>query len=60
VFAAWRAEAKANLTLISAAPDMLAALREVVGTLTGRVHSHPALAALESAEAAIAKAEGRS
>ena len=48
-----------NACLIAAAPEMLGALKGLVGALDGRVHSSPALRALSDARAAIAKAEGR-
>jgi hypothetical protein len=50
--------AEANARLMAAAPDMLTALKEVVASLSGRVHSTPALSALVKAELVIAKAEG--
>ena len=47
----------ANARLISAAPEMLAALRECWATLCNLKH-HNVRADIERAEAAIAKAEG--
>jgi hypothetical protein len=52
------AEGEANARLIAASRSGAAALQEVVSALNGRVHSTPALAALEFARAAIAKATG--
>ena len=51
-------EIKANARLVVTAPDMLAALKDVVAALDGRVHSQPALKALANASEAIAKATG--
>lgn len=48
-------EAKANARLISAAPDLLAALKELVGQRDAHFHT---LSAWDAARAAIAKAEG--
>ena len=52
---------KANATLIAAAPDMLAALRQAVGVLAGACVHAPKLEphdAYEAASAAIARATG--
>lgn len=51
-------ECEANASLISAAPELLAALKSSVGAM--EVLGHPAnYGALAKANAAIAKAEGR-
>jgi hypothetical protein len=49
------AEGRANLNLILAAPDLLAALRELVGQRDAHFHT---ASAWDAARAAIAKAEG--
>ena len=52
-------ERDANARLIAAAPDLLAALRQVVASAFPNPTEHPAMsAAWKVAEAAIAKAEG--
>ena len=54
---------KANATLIAAAPDMLAALRQAVVVLAGACEHSPDLVlhdAYEAASAAIARAVGLS
>ena len=48
------AETRANAILISAAPELLEALKRIVKEATGHT-----LAALDEAQAAIAKAEGK-
>lgn len=51
---------EANARLIAAAPDLLAALRQVVESAYPNPDEHPTMtAAWRVAEAAIAKAEGR-
>jgi len=52
-------EGRANAHMMTAAPEMLAALKAVVSALDGRVHSNPALSALSRAQGAIDMAEGR-
>lgn len=51
-------EADANASLIAAAPEMLAALREVVADLNGTSLFELSRATIEKISAAIAKAEG--
>ena len=50
----------ANARLIAAAPDLLAALTDVIGWVPGGIafHTNAAFAAVERARAAIAKATG--
>jgi hypothetical protein len=48
----------ANAALIAAAPDLLAALRELVAESENDFH-HPNTGGFEIARAAIAKAEGK-
>ena len=51
----------ANARLIAAAPDLLAALKQVVSSAFPHPVNHPTMtAAWKVAQAAIAKAEGRS
>lgn len=52
-------EQEANARLISAAPDLLAALRQALHCLEGNQHTPTGTARYERALAAIAKAEGR-
>lgn len=56
-------EGKANARLIAAAPDLLAALRDVIGWIPGGAsemwHTDAPSKAVERARAAIAKAEGK-
>ena len=56
-------EGRANAALIAAAPDLLAALREMLAELDGRIAPHGYIyrdtGGMILARAAIAKAEGR-
>lgn len=58
-----RDEARANARLIAAAPELLAALREMLAELDGRIAPHGYIyrdtGGMILARAAIAKAEGR-
>ena len=51
------AEARANLSLLAAAPELLAALRDFVAPYDGNMENAPTVVKL--GRAAIAKAEGR-
>ncbi len=52
------AESDADARLISAAPDLLAALRQIEAMLVGTDHGATVFAALRIAHAAIARADG--
>ena len=58
-FATLSAEDRANARLIAAAPDLLAALKNLVGAYGGEpMSAEGSLDAYENAKAVIAKAEG--
>ena len=56
----WPENFTQNANLIAAAPDLLAALTDVIGWVPGGIafHTNAAFAAVERARAAIAKATG--